>query len=212
MSLQVLGSGFGRTGTKSLKEALERIGFGPCHHMYEVVANPPQVAHWQELAAGGAVDWAEVFAGYRAQVDWPGALVWRELAEAFPEARIVHTMRPEALWWSSFEKTIARLIARHYRTMPLPPHVRDMMAATETLLTERTFRGPIDDRETALAAYRRRADEVREAIPANRLLIFDVAEGWGPLCAFLGVAAPEEPFPHRNQNADFWDALGGEPV
>lgn len=82
MSLQVIGSGFGRTGTASLKRALEMLGFGPCHHMEEVLANPAQVPHWQAVAAGEAVDWELVFAGYRSQIDWPGAHVWRELAAA----------------------------------------------------------------------------------------------------------------------------------
>lgn len=102
MTLRVIGSGFGRTGTRSLKEALETLGFGPCHHMYEVVANPPQVAFWQGVAQGEPQDWSAVFEGYGAQVDWPGAHVWRELAAAFPEAKVVHSVRPEASWWRSW--------------------------------------------------------------------------------------------------------------
>jgi len=211
MALQVISSGFGRTGTKSLKAALERLGFGPCHHMHEIVENPAQVTHWQTLAAGGSVDWEEVFAGYRSQVDWPGAHVWRELAEAFPEARIVHTVRPEEKWWASFERTIGTLMAR-YREMPLPAHIRDILTAWNDLAGQGTFGGVLDDRQIALAAFRRRTEEVRAALPPERLLVFDVAEGWAPLCGFLGVAAPDEPFPHHNLRADFWEALGGEPA
>jgi len=91
MALQVIGSGFGRTGTKSLKAALERLGFGPCHHMHEIIADPGQVAHWQTVAAGGTVDWSVVFAGYRAQVDWPGACLARYRAGLSPCARRPHT-------------------------------------------------------------------------------------------------------------------------
>jgi len=98
MSLSVIGSGFGRTGTKSLKEALERLGFGPCHHMHEILDHPDQVPYWQALAAGDQPDWNDVVAGYRSQVDWPGAHFWRELAETFPEARVIHTVRPEESW------------------------------------------------------------------------------------------------------------------
>ncbi len=94
MTLSVIGSGFGRTGTKSLKEALEQVGFSPCHHMHEVVEHPEQVAHWQAVAAGETVDWAAVFGGYNSQVDWPGAHVWRELSVAYPDAKVVHTLRP----------------------------------------------------------------------------------------------------------------------
>src|SRR6516162_879591 len=99
MALQVIGSGFGRTGTMSLKRALEQLGFGPCHHMEEVLAHPEQVPHWQAIVAGRAVNWDEVFAGYRSQVDWPGAHVWRELTAAYPRAKVIHTVRPEDGWW-----------------------------------------------------------------------------------------------------------------
>jgi hypothetical protein len=211
MALKVIGSGFGRTGTKSLKAALERLGFGPCHHMHEVVEHPEQVAHWQTLAAGGPVDWREVFAGYNSQVDWPGAHVWRELAEAFPDAKVVHTVRPEATWWASFDKTIGKLMAR-FHDLPLPPHIHDILVAWNGLAGKATFGGVLNDRDVGIAAFRRRIDEVREALPAERLLVFDVAEGWQPLCAFLEVDVPDEPFPHHNLRADFWEVLGGEPA
>ncbi|MBS0571623.1 MAG: hypothetical protein JSS08_00010 [Proteobacteria bacterium] len=211
MTLQIIGSGFGRTGTKSLKAALELLGFGPCHHMHEIVENPEQVSHWQKLAAGAAVDWETVFAGYNSQVDWPGAHVWRELAEAFPRAKVVHTVRPEDKWWASFDKTIGKLMAR-YKELPMPPHIHDMLAAWNDFAGKETFGGALGDREIALAAFRRRTADVRDALPAERLLVFDVAEGWQPLCAFLDVDVPAAPFPHHNLRADFWEVLGGEPA
>lgn len=211
MALAVIGSGFGRTGTKSLKAALEQLGFGPCHHMHEIVEHPEQVAHWQALAAGRPVDWNDVFAGYRSQVDWPGAHVWRELAEAFPAAKVIHTVRPEDVWWNSFVKTIGKLMTT-YKQLPLPPHISDILHAWEQLAGRATFAGKHADRDTAIAAYHRRTEEVQAAIPADRLLVFDVAEGWEPLCRFLDVPVPAEPFPHRNLRADFWEVLGGEPA
>lgn len=211
MTLEVIGSGFGRTGTKSLKAALERLGYGPCHHMHEIVTNPDQVGHWQRLAAGEGVDWETVFAGYKSQVDWPGAHVWRELADAFPNAKVVHTVRPEEKWWASFDKTIGKLMAR-YKELPLPPHISDILSAWNDLAGKGTFGGVLDDKEIGLAAYRRRTEDVRKALPADRLLVFDVAEGWKPLCAFLKVDVPDEPFPHHNLRADFWEVLGGEPA
>lgn len=210
MTLSVIGSGFGRTGTKSLKEALEHIGFGPCHHMHEVVDYPEQVPHWQAVAAGKPVDWSAVFAGYKSQVDWPGAHVWRELSAAFPHAKVVHTLRPEEVWWSSISKTIGKLFATH-KQIPLPPHIRDILDASFEMIGKQTFGGGMADRETALAAYRLRTRQVRDAIPPERLLVFDVAEGWEPLCRFLAVPVPDIPFPHRNLRADFWEVLGGEP-
>jgi Sulfotransferase domain len=133
MALAVIGSGFGRTGTKSLKQALEDIGFAPCHHMHEIVAHPEQVAHWQKIAANKPVVWNEVFAGYRSQVDWPGAHVWRELSEAFPDAKVVHTQRPADVWWNSYSKTIGKLIST-YKQLPLPPHISAMMDACWCLM------------------------------------------------------------------------------
>lgn len=211
MTLEVIGSGFGRTGTTSLKEALEILGFGPCHHMDEVLENPPQVALWQAIASGQDVDLAEVFAGYRAQVDWPGAYVWRESAARFPQAKVLHSVRPEESWWKSYSGTIGKLLTL-YKTLPLPPHIAAMMAACDDALVRPTLGGKLLDREACLAAYRSRQAEVEAAIPAERLLVFDVAQGWGPLCAFLDVPVPDRPFPHRNQKDDFWDFVGGEPA
>ena len=132
MGLAVIGSGFGRTGTMSLKAALDQLGFGPCHHMEEILKHPDQVPYWQAVAAGKAVDWNEVFRGYRAQVDWPGAHVWRELAVAYPEAKVVHSIGPETSWWNSFSATIGKVLA-NYSEMSLSPHVRAMCdAAMET--------------------------------------------------------------------------------
>ncbi len=210
MSLSVIGSGFGRTGTKSLKEALEHLGFGPCHHMHEILAHPEQVPHWQMLAEGREVNWNRVFEGYRSQVDWPGAHFWRELAQEFPDAKVIHTIRPEESWWASFSVSIVRLV-QNYRDMPLPAHAVDILDAWCDLVGKETFNGRLDDRETALAAYRQRTRDVREALPSDRLLVFDVADGWEPLCRFLGTPVPEIEFPHRNLRNDFWDALGGEP-
>ena len=198
----IIGSGFGRTGTASLKRALETLGFGPCHHMEEVLQNPDQVAHWQAIASGDDVAWDEVFKGYRSQVDWPGAHVWRELAAAYPDAKVIHSVRPDEIWWKSFSATIGRMLSE-YHDMPLPPHVKAMMAAMDIAIVKDTFGGQHLDKAAALAAYHRRADEVRAAIPPERLLMFDVSEGWAPLCRFLNVPVPSEPFPHVNSTEEF---------
>ncbi len=211
MTLRIIGSGFGRTGTKSLKDALEQLGFGPCHHMHEIIEHPEQVQHWQALAEGRTVDWEAVFSGYSAQVDWPGAHYWRELAEAFPDARVIHTVRSEEKWWASFSSSIAKLV-RVFPDMAIPPQAKDILDAWMVFAGRPTFGEGIEDRETALAAYRRHSEAVRAGIASDRLLVFDVAEGWEPLCRFLGVPAPDRPFPHHNLRADFWEVLGGEPA
>jgi hypothetical protein len=206
MALEVIGPGFGRTGTASLKQALERLGFGPCHHMEEVFAHPEQVAYWQAVVAGRKVVWDEVFAGYRAQVDWPGAHAWRALAAAYPDAKVILSVRPEASWWTSFSATIGKLMSS-YTQLPLPPPALAMLEVIIEAIEVQTFGCKPTDRDGVLAAYRRRTEEVRAAIPPERLLVFDVAEGWTPLCRFLGVAVPDAPFPHLNSTEDFWKLL-----
>jgi hypothetical protein len=209
MSLAVIGPGFGRTGTMSLKHALEQLGFGPCHHMDEVFAHLDQIPHWQAVAAGRPVVWDDVFAGYRSQVDWPGAHPWRELAAAYPQSKVVLTVRPEASWWTSFSATIGALFSAPDQ-VPLPPHLRTMRDVAIELIQVQTFGCPSTDREGVLAAYRRRTAEVRAAIPTERLLVFDVAEGWAPLCRFLDVPVPDAPFPRMNSTEQFWKTVRGD--
>jgi hypothetical protein len=210
MTLKIIGPGFGRTGTKSTKDALEILGFAPCHHMFEVFANPPQVDVWKDIAAGKPVDFKQVFAGYSAQIDWPGAHVWRQLSGAFPEAKVLLTVRPEESWYRSFSSTIGKFL-RVYKQLDLPPHITAMSDAMCDMVFEESFGLGTPDKARALAAYRKRTQDVKAAIAPDRLLVFDVAEGWGPLCAFLDVPEPAEPFPHQNVKEDFWQAMGGEP-
>jgi hypothetical protein len=209
MSLAVIGPGFGRTGTMSLKHALEQLGFGPCHHMDEVFAHPEQIPYWQAVAAGRPVVWDDVFAGYRSQVDWPGAYPWRELTIAYPQSKVILSVRPEAAWWTSFSATIGALFDAPDQ-VPLPPHLRTMRDVAIELIQVQTFGCPSTDREGVLAAYRRRTEEVCAAIPAERLLVFDVAEGWAPLCRFLDVPVPDAPFPRMNSTEQFWKTVRGE--
>ena len=207
MALKVIGSGFGRTGTMSLKTALEELGLGPCHHMAECMGDPGKVPHWVAIAANQPVVWDEVFEGYQSQVDWPGAHVWGDLAKAYPDAKVIHSIRPEDAWWKSFSSTIGKFMSESEQ-MPLPPHVATMTKAAGEMIGHQTMGGRWDDRETALAAFRRRTEEVKAAIAPERLLIYDVAEGWEPLCAFLDVPVPTTAFPRTNSVVEFWQHFG----
>ncbi len=210
MALKVIGSGFGRTGTMSTKLALEQLGFGPCHHMIEVMENPSQPEKWKAVAAGEAVDWEDVFNGYTSQVDWPGAAVWQETSLAFPEAKVVHTERPEDAWWNSFSVTIGKFFSRAPE-IDLPPHLRSIFGTMIGWFVTDTFRDHTD-RDSAIAAYRLNNRKVRETIPPERLLVFNVADGWEPLCHFLEVPAPDTPFPRSHPRDEFWAHFGGEPA
>ena len=201
MALAVIGSGFGRTGTMSLRVALEHLDFGPCHHMVDVFQVPNQFQHWQAAFAGDQVDWEVVFAGYRAQVDWPGAHFWRDLVDAFPQAKVIHSVRPVDSWWHSYSTTIGKALSTWGEA---PAKARSDLSAQ---IIRKELGGSLDDRDRAIAAFHRRTEDVVKAVPAERLLVFDVAEGWEPLCRLLDVPIPQIPFPRLHTAAEFWDQL-----
>ncbi len=201
MALQIVGAALGRTGTHSLKLALEQLGFGPCHHMYEVRDHPEQLPYWQAAARGELPDWDEVFAGYRSCVDWPSARYWREIAAHYAHAKVLLTLRDAESWFASVHATIYPSI-ESWPTRE-PGHHRDMLEMAAEIIVQQTFGGRLDDRDHALAVYRRHEEEVRDTIAAERLLAFDISEGWAPLCAFLQVPVPDVPFPRTNTGAKF---------
>lgn len=206
MSLSVIGAGFGRTGTMSLKKALEQLGFWPCHHMEEVFKNPWQLPFWERAAKGKTVDWDEIFQGYGASVDWPSAHYWKELAAFYPNSRVVLSVRPPELWWDSFSATIKRLLEIREQ---IPDHYpRAVIEMADQIVREQTFGGSLE-KDRVLTAFQNRIDEVKRTIPAERLLIFEVTQGWQPLCEFLNVPVPEEDFPRTNAKLEFWDVFSG---
>lgn len=207
MTLKIVGAGLGRTGTNSLKHALELLGFDRCHHMEEVLGSPAQIAHWGAAARGEPVDWNAIFAGYAAAVDWPSAFFWRELAAFYPKAKVLLSVRPEKAWLASIQGTIFALL-RKLDEAP-PGAFRDAMAMAHRLIVERTFGGDIDDPDHVVSVYRAHAEAVRRGIASDRLLVYDVAEGWEPLCRFLGVPVPDGPFPHTNTSRDFMKLVEG---
>lgn len=192
MTLQVIGAGLGRTGTLSLKLALEQLGFGPCYHMVEVFKDPAAPDRWSD-AADGAPDWAAIFEGYGATVDWPSASFYGELADAFPDAKVILTERDAEAWYRSTQATI-------FAHTPPPGEPFGRMFQK---VIGRMFEGGINDHDSVVAAYRRHNAEVRARIPAERLLVYEVAQGWDPLCAFLGVPVPDAPMPKVNSTEEF---------
>ena len=201
MSLDIIGAGFGRTGTNSLKIALEHLGFGPCHHMFEVRDNPGLLPDWQAAARGEAVDWEKVFRGYRSQVDWPGARYWRELARRFPEAKVILTVRDPDAWFDSVQATIAPFVAA--RGAHSTAYLNAIAEMAYEMVVVQVFDDRMSDREHATRVFRDHVAEVQSEIPAHRLFTFEVSEGWRPLCGFLGVEAPDIPFPSTNSSKAF---------
>lgn len=201
MALQVIGAGFGRTGTLSLKLALEQLGFGPCHHMEEVFAKPNELPLWEAAGAGEAVEWDRVFAGYRSCVDWPSARYWRELSARYPDAKVILTLRDADRWWESYAGTI-RKVLRTYADGS-DSHAKAVGAMAYRTIVEQAMGGD-DGAENAKRRFLANAEEVRRTISPGRLLEFEVAQGWEPLCAFLGVPVPDQPFPRSNDRQAFW--------
>ncbi|MGH6899218.1 MAG: sulfotransferase family protein [Geminicoccaceae bacterium] len=200
MTLAVIGAGFGRTGTLSLKGALERLGFGPCYHMIELIEHPEHANFWQRAATGGAVDWDEILCGYRAAVDWPACNFYRPLAARYPGAKVILTLRDPGRWYESARQTIFPRITR--------PVAEDDPAWTRAqmqrkVVIEQAFGGDIMSRDHVLRVFRRHIEEVQRAIPPARLLAYRVADGWEPLCRFLEQPIPDEPFPQVNASEDF---------
>jgi hypothetical protein len=203
MALEIIGAGFGRTGTNSLKIALEQLGFGPCHHMFEVRDNPELLPGWEAAARGEAVDWDEIFRGYRSQVDFPGARYWRELVQHFPDARVILTVRDPDAWFDSVQATHAPFIAA--RGTHSSAHVNAIAEMAYEMIVVQIFHDRMSERGYATRIFRQHIAQVQAEVPADRLLTFDVGEGWPPLCAFLGVAVPDMPFPRTNSSKEFVD-------
>lgn len=180
MSLAVIGAGLGRTGTFSLKHALEELGLGPCHHMEEVMAHPEQIPAWHAAGRGGTMDWGDLLAGYRSSVDWPSAQFWAELADRFPGAKIVLTVRDTERWYESFSRTILMLLSAP--EPPPNPTLRAILDMTQDIIARRAFDGRLDDPDHVKASFDRHNAAVKAAFPPDRLLVFEVAQGWGP-CA-----------------------------
>lgn len=195
MPLSVIGAGFGRTGTLSLKLALEQLGFGPCYHMVEVFKDPKAPGYWEDAADGKPVDWETVFAGYRSTVDWPSATFYEDLARAYPQAKVILTVRDPEDWFASTQATI-------FADMP-PDDTDHPLGRMALKVVADLFDRRLHDKQKVISVYEAHNARVREVIAPERLLVYEVAEGWGPLCRFLGVAEPGGPMPKVNSTAEF---------
>ena len=199
MALSVVGAGFGRTGTLSIKLALERLCFGPCYHMLEVFQNPHFLKYWGAAARGDSVDWDEVFDGYASAVDWPVCTYHLELAEHFPAAKVLLTVRDPRSWFESAQNTI---FSAPNRARMLSAEDDDTRAMADKIMVQ-TFDNRIDDLEHATSVFQKHIETVKRTIPEQRLLVYEPGEGWERLCAFLEVSIPDEPFPKANTSEEF---------
>ena len=201
MALHLVGAGVGRTGTESLKIALERLLGGRCYHMLEVLSHPESVDYWAAAGRGEIPEWDQVFDGYVAAVDWPAAAYWPEISAAFPDAPVLLSTRNSAEeWYRSASQTIFALDPSMMPGFNAPGFVEGMFGR---------FTFELDNPRAAMDAYEAHNRRVRESIEPGRLIEWQPGDGWKPLCQALGVPEPEDPFPHVNTTDMFRQRLGG---
>jgi hypothetical protein len=196
--MKVIGVGFGRTGTNSLKQALEILGFAKCHHMVEVIQNREQAPLFLAAARGEAVDWDGFYKGYQSCCDWPSCHFWRELSGYYPDAKVILSHRDSQSWFNSMSETILPLLSERPSKDADP--IKQM---GHEIVFEQTFGGNVDDRDHVIGVYERHNQAVREAISPDRLLVFEAKDGWAPLCEFLQVPVPDQPYPNTNAPDEF---------
>src|ERR1700741_5475813 len=205
--MKVIGAGFGRTGTMSLKAALEQLGAGPCFHMIDLVRAPAPLAQWKVAANGTRVAWPRLLAGWESTVDWPGCSFWRDMVETWPDAPVLLSVRDPEAWYRSCENSIhaakemalAGELEGGSEDAPDP----EVIQFSNGLIWNGTFDGRFAERDYALQVFHEHNEAVKAAVPADRLLVYEIGQGWEPLCEFLEVPVPDTPMPHLNDTASF---------
>ncbi len=201
--MKVIGAGLGRTGTFSLKHALEQLDLGPCYHMHEVILDKEKKLPQWTAALAGNPDWAAIYEGYNSAVDWPTAAFYEELNAVYPASKFILTTRSAESWAESYGSTIAEVNALRESA---PSEMRPFMAMSNAVTMRSGLRDGLT-REELIELFIAHTESVKAEIPQERLLEFEVRQGWEPLCAFLGVPVPDQPFPKTNDREEFWRLL-----
>ncbi len=211
--LEVVDLSLGRTGTMSLKHALEELGFTKCYHFIDLYNNPEHPSTWLSASRGEKIDWERLFEGYKATVYWTTCYDYSELLKHYPDARVVLTVRDPEKWYQSVHNTIYRFnrltIPRKILLLTIglfKPEFKKLYAMwqlQEQTLWQNTFKGKFHNKEYAIEVFNNHIEEIKSNVPANRLLVYNVKDGWEPLCQFLKVPLPDTSFPHINDSASF---------
>jgi hypothetical protein len=209
--VQVIGAGFGRTGTWSLKAALEQIGFGPSFHMIDLLRHPDRSALFLRALNGEEVDWNEVFDGYASTVDWPGCTFYDRILATYPNAKVILSVRDPEKWYASAERTIYALkeaAARGALEGEGPGAPPEVLGMIRTLIWDTTFEDRFADKAFAISVFERHNEAVKRTVPADQLLVYEIQQGWAPICDLLGVPVPDADFPHLNDAESFRKMFG----
>jgi hypothetical protein len=202
MTLKILGAGFGRTGTNSLRVALGYLGYNTCYHMFEVKENPEHVHFWNQAYVEDNADWECFFKSYHAAVDWPAAAFWKQITSAFPQVKIIVTVRDPDEWYESVSQTIFKTMTHWEHFKNIETQRRLKMA--KRIILDGIFSGQYGDKAHCLAIYQHHIEKVRETIPPGKFLEYNVSEGWDTLCEFLNKDSPDISFPHTNTRESFF--------
>ena len=205
MTIALIGAGYGRTGTLSLKSALETLGYNKCHHMIEVIRNPGEPEKWLQAIDAKTVNWEDLLKGYEATVDWPACHFYQELADYYPKAKVLLSIRDPLDWFESMSATTLGVIRKR---MQASDTAQPRNLGVE-LVVNAAFGGEIDDAEHAIRMFNQHTKEVVTTIDSDRLLTYNVREGWEPLCEFLDKPVPDATFPRVNSRDEFEEIFFG---
>lgn len=206
--LKLINAGLARTGTTSLQVALNRLGFGPCYHMFDIATSKERLEQWEQIVCNGQPpDWGAVFEGYTSAADGPPALYYKQINRAFPKAKVILTVRDAERWYQSMHDTLYQFSLKGAEEPPGTMRAR-MHRLTNTMTWNGVFGGRFSDKEHAIEVFRNHNQAVIDYVGHENLLVYSVKQGWEPLCAFLGVEVPREPFPHVNDTEAMRRILG----
>lgn len=217
MSIKIIGAGLPRTGTNTLKDCLEKLGYHKTYHMKELLVHPENLHYWKTLKETGTTQWDELYNGYQATVDFPCYPWYKEHMKRYPDAKVILTTRPFDKWYTSVYSTIWQAGPQ---TLPQKlgmmlklitnPRLRSVIGCvklSKAMIFGSTFEGKFQDKVEAEKLFNKHHEDVKAYVPSDKLLIFEASEGWEPLCKFLGVPVPNEPFPHLNKKENFKEML-----
>ncbi|MGF1490031.1 MAG: sulfotransferase family protein [Prochloraceae cyanobacterium] len=215
MTIEVIGAGLGRTGTLSLKAGLEQLGFNKCYHMKELIDRPENVSFWEKASQGKSINWDEIFKDYKATVDYPGCSYYIQLMERYPDAKVILTVRDPEKWYESVFNTIYQLSLKikqksQNTETEISLHKQNLIRLFNVVVEQvfqKDFQGKFRYKQYAIEVFNQHIAEVKQKVPAEKLLVYQVKEGWQPLCKFLDRPIPDNEFPHLNDRGEFKERL-----
>jgi hypothetical protein len=217
MSIKIIGAGFPRTGTTTLKRSLETLGYKRSYHMKELLVNPQMLHFWKTLDETGDTDWDALYANYDATVDFPCYPWYKEHMKRYPDAKVILTVRDFESWYKSVTNTVLTAgpqtpgekikMMGKLLTSSRARQVVGVIKFFKFKFFTKEFEGQFEDKAYAEAKWNAHIEEVKRVVPKEKLLIYDVRDGWKPLCEFLGVPEPPEPLPHLNKKENFKEML-----